>query len=169
MPASTSLTKWTPSTTRASATVLTISAAATAAATRPRLPRKRRVTNSSRQQPIVAPSAWPEGNDKPGAAETGGQLRAGSPDDFLQCEAEAGAAEDRHDEPRRVVSFASDQIHQRNQCEHDAKYVRIKGFADGLGRAHQFRMIGVDPVEHVRDARVEAAQRCPAGTDKQQE
>ena len=98
-----------------------------------------------------------------------GQHRAGSPDDFLQCEAEAGAAEDRHDEPRRVVSFASDQIHQRNQCEHDAKYVRIKGFADGLGRAHQFRMIGVDPVEHVRDARVEAAQRCPAGTDKQQE
>ena len=99
------------------------------------------MTNSSRQQPIVAPSAWPDGNDKPGAVETGsGSTGRARPTISFNAKPSAGAAEDRDDKPRRVVAFAADQIHQRNQCEHDAKYVRIEDFADGLGRAHEFRM-----------------------------
>ena len=97
------------------------------------------------------------------------QHRAGPADDLLQREAERGAAEDRDDKPRRVVPFAVDQVHQRNHRERDAEHVRVEDVADDLGRPHQLRMSGVDPVERLRGAGVETAQRRPARADEQQE
>ena len=124
----------------------------------------------SRQQPIDAPSAWPDGNDIPGAAETGsGSTGRARPTISFSANAEPGAAEDRDDKPRRVVPFAVDHVHHRDHRERDAEHVRVEDVADDLGRPHQFGMIGVDPVEGPRGAGVETAQRRPAGADEQQQ
>ena len=133
------------------------------AATRPPRGRKREGDSRSRQQPIDAPSAWPDGNDSPGAVETGsGSAGRARPTISFEREAERGAAEDGDDEPRRVVSFAVDQVHHRDHRERDAEHVRVEHIADDLGRLHQFWMSGVDPVERFRGAGVETAEAAPS-------
>jgi len=94
---------------------------------------------------------------------------AGPADDLFQREAEHGAAEDRDDKPRRVVSFAVDQVHHRNQRERNAEHVRVEDVADDLGRLHQFGMIGAELVKRRRGAGIEIVQRRPTGADKQQQ
>jgi hypothetical protein len=117
------------------------------AAMRPRRDRKRSVIRSSRQQPIDAPSAWPDGNEH----------GAGPADKRLQCQAEPGTAEDRDEEPRRVVPFAVDHVHHRDDRQRDAKDVRVEDVADHLGRLHQLRPIGIDLIESFSSGGVQTA------------
>src|SRR6478609_11872590 len=96
-----------------------------------------------------------------------GQHRAGPADDLLQPEPERGTAENRDDEPRRVVPFAVDHIHHRDHRERDAEHIRVEHVADHLSRPHDFRLIDIDPIESLRGGGVEAAQRAPSRANEQ--